>query len=287
MASLRVVDQDITVRTLNITPPTALTTSDVVPDAAHVDVGKTGNNEVLDPMITSPSIEATTIPSDAVALSHSHSGAAAVPDLQDLAQAEKSSKLRKRANATTKGAPNPKKRKTDTGSAGSVASSIALDAPDGSPEWVIKALTLLRATALGSEWEKLIDTWLEFEGQSSFTGSDYLTANSRPRAITDWIQRARAPNYRPVIKSVSKFAESFAAWWSTMQPSWRVANSRDELSGDWEKIRRPGVNGLLSVMAALFFWGDAMKNTEAASNNEQATWLKALNDVMYVLESLI
>ncbi len=65
-----------------------------------------------------------------------------------------------------------------------------------------------------------------------------------------------------------------------MQPSWRTNNNNNgETSGDWEKIRRPGVNGLLSVMAALFFWGDVTGRAD-----EQ--WLEALKDVLYVFEHI-
>ncbi len=66
-----------------------------------------------------------------------------------------------------------------------------------------------------------------------------------------------------------------------MQPSWRTNNNNDETSGDWGKICRPGVNGILSVMAALFFWGDAI-----GCADEQVTWLEALNDILYVIEHI-
>ncbi len=129
----------------------------------------------------------------------SRSGSAVVPDLQNLMQTGSGSE-RKRTSSVTAPGPNSKKRKINQGSASAQSSSsceIPLNAPDGSPDWVINALLLLRASNLGPEWDKLINLWLEFEKKSNFEGSEYLTASSRPQAITDWIRRARSPKYPP------------------------------------------------------------------------------------------
>lgn len=73
-----------------------------------------------------------------------------------------------------------------------------------------------------------------------------------------------------------------------MQPGWRHnddgENSRDDGSddGDWTDIRLSGTNGLLSVLAALFFWGDAVH----ARGTPTTAWLEALGDVAYVIERL-
>ncbi|KJA13978.1 hypothetical protein HYPSUDRAFT_209087 [Hypholoma sublateritium FD-334 SS-4] len=193
------------------------------------------------------------------ALPYSHPGSASVPNLQDIGQTQSGAKPRKRTRALTAAGSDPKKRKTSQSLSGQGSNSDAPShgAPAGSPDWVTNALSLLRATDLGPEWGEMIDRWLEFERRSDFQGTGKLTTHSRPRAVSDWIQRARSPKYRPEIKNVAGFANGFSAWWGAMQPSWRMNDSDGNASDDdrdWEKIRHPGINGLLSVVAALFFW---------------------------------
>lgn len=125
--------------------------------------------------------------------------------------------------------------------------------------------------------------WVKFEEDAQFQGDGRLGARRRPQAIGDWIQRARTPEFRPAIKNVARFAADFSAWWRGLQPEWRRASSNvGPAGGDWTHIRRSGVNGLLSVVAALFFWGDIVRGTPA-----RAVWLKAMEDVLFVFEQLL
>ncbi|KJA14669.1 hypothetical protein HYPSUDRAFT_102262, partial [Hypholoma sublateritium FD-334 SS-4] len=111
------------------------------------------------------------------------------------------------------------------------------------------------------EWQALVSAWLEFEKVSGYEGSRRLGSRSHPRTVADWIQRARSPAYCPEIKNIAAFAADFTAWWQNVQPAWRTESATDQMphvEGNWEDIRCPGLNGLLSIIAALFFWGNAI-----------------------------
>lgn len=75
-------------------------------------------------------------------------------------------------------------------------------------------------------------------------------------------------------------------WWRSVQPDWRLSDSIasfKQADGDWGVIKCSGVNGLLSALAALFFWGVALGNTCTAD----AAWSTAVADAAYVLESIV
>ena len=51
-----------------------------------------------------------------------------------------------------------------------------------------------------------------------------------------------------------------------------------------EVIRRPGKNGLLSVLAVLWFWGSA---PEVVASSTVTFWGAAVDDVSWVIEQLV
>lgn len=166
-----------------------------------------------------------------------------------------------------------------------------VDNPNGYPDWVSNALTVLQSTHLGSEWDLLITKWLAFEQTTGYDrGGEKLGTQNRPRIIADWIKNGRSPKFHPEIKDVGVLSAGVIAWWRGLQPDWRIDSNGDANSalcregGSWEHIRRPGVNGLLSVIAALFFWGGAAQNAPGLSGR---AWLEVLDDIGHVLDQLL
>ena len=129
-----------------------------------------------------------------------------------------------------------------------------------------------------------------FEQKSDYQDNGRLGAQSRPHIIGNWIQRARLSTYRPDIRSVKDYADNFATWWKSLQPEWRanVDSTSAPNNASWEDIRRPGVNGLLSVVTGLFFWGCAIQNMKVgAQPAAKKHWIKYVNDVSFVLSNLV
>lgn len=207
-------------------------------------------------------------------------GSIAVPTAEDLHLIQLQCKGHKRKGAIIEGNPN-KQRKTSEGKALPSSSNTSATSH---PEWLSNSLSLFKSTTLGPEWDLLVSNWFKFEEGTQFQGNGRLGCRRRPRVIAMWIKNARNPTFHPDRKDVKAIADDFTAWWQSLQPKWRSANSNKakQPNGDWDCIRCSGSNGVLSVVAALFFWGDAVQNTPA-----RTTWLEAMEDVSYVLAQLL
>ena len=156
------------------------------------------------------------------------------------------------------------------------------------PPWLTSALSMLESEELSGWWKSLVQVWADFERKEGNQASSVLGSAHRPAVVRDWIQRARSTLYRPTIKSTSDFQVAFMKWWEGLQPDWRLSTSGEiiasNLKGDWGGLRRAGRNGLLSVIAALFFWGFSLKKV---TNADWAGWNMASDDCLRVLNALI
>lgn len=185
-------------------------------------------------------------------------------------------------------ASKPQKRGRGEDSAPVVPRAFEVPLQSDCPEWVEKAVLLLTAEDLGSDWRGLIIAWLKFEEGFEFVKSGpSLPTSHRPTAVSSWIQRTRRPNFRPDLDNLRAFEDSFWSWWKTLQPEWRSDDDSGMLKrpkgGDWDVLRISGQNGLLSVIAALCFWGMAA----AGSSADVERWSAAVTDVHYALCQLI
>jgi hypothetical protein len=145
------------------------------------------------------------------------------------------------------------------------------------PSWFKDALVMLTKKDLGDEWVLLLDAWAEFELKEKYKDTD-LGKTSRPSFIADWIKRKRSATWHPSIGDIDVYCQQFNQWWHSLQPAWRQADNgsvlTDLVDGDWTVLRKSGKNGLLSVLAALFYWGLYNKGKGATSE----MWLSAVKD---------
>lgn len=150
---------------------------------------------------------------------------------------------------------------------------------------------MFETDALGDVWPTLVNAWIRFEESSvGLTGTrGSLPAKGRPSGVYDWIQRARNPNFRPEIADSKAFGDKHIAWWTSLQPEWRISDDGDIIrnyddydGGDFEGLRKPGVNGLLSALASLYFWGMAVKD----SGKKSKRWVQSVEDCVFVLSCL-
>ena len=149
---------------------------------------------------------------------------------------------------------------------------------------------MLKAEELGGIWSSLVQAWLAFERKESKQTPSILNSTHRPVIVRDWIQRARSASYRPAIESTLEFEKAYMSWWKELQPDWRMSSSRQiaysKVDGDWDGIRTASRNGLLSVVAALFFWGVALKKTKKTAYEDKG-WKLGTDDCLRVLNGLL
>jgi len=147
-----------------------------------------------------------------------------------------------------------------------------------SPPWFSKTLAMLESESrMGEAWTTMVRAWALFEAASGYEEVKKLGAVGRPSAVGDWIGRARSSTWRPVIRDLPQYEASFWIWWSAIQPDWRLDEGdlvRERVVGDWEPLRRPGINGMVSVLVALFYWGLEILEDSSGRNR----WLSAVEE---------
>jgi hypothetical protein len=155
------------------------------------------------------------------------------------------------------------------------------------PDWFLKAYQMLLSKDLGPAWMELIRAWAHFEKELDYSEEAKLGTKGRPPCVAAWIARARTSTYRPDLGPLAAFEKSFRTWWKSLQPEWRRNGPSANLSrdmGNLDDLRRPGKNGLLSVLAALFFWA---ANAEKVGRIDwEQPWGQAVDDVAWVIQRL-
>lgn len=165
--------------------------------------------------------------------------------------------------------------------------SSPFEPAENAPKWFKAAVRKLRSKDIDPRFLTLVHTWASFEAKEGYKEVAKLDAKHRPTEIGDWIQRGRSEKWNPPKLHVEKYEQQFLMWWYHLQPAWRRENDRDvawgSINGDLTHMRKPGTNGLLSVIAGLFFWG---MNAETGT----AHWEKfiiCVNDVQAVMSALV
>ena len=132
-------------------------------------------------------------------------------------------------------------------------------------------------SGMGEEWMELVNLWASFEARLQYKEVKKLAPTGRPSAVALWIGRARLSTWRPIIENVSKYEASFWEWWSVIQPDWRLEDGElvcECVVGDWEALRLPGINGVVSIVVALFYWGlEVLEDSRG-----QSRWVSAVEE---------
>lgn len=154
--------------------------------------------------------------------------------------------------------------------------------------------TYLQSPDLGGGFRNLLKIYFLLEKSSGFANgkgaAHALYSKNRPEAIHWWISRARTGC--PPIQDIHTFANQFWTWWCGLQPAWRKLSipqygqavpALRTVAGGWAELDKPGLNGFLSIIAALNWWGAQVQAEEA----QFLFWNAAVEDVSWVMEQLI
>lgn len=106
--------------------------------------------------------------------------------------------------------------------------------------------------------------------------------------VNYWVSRARpVRDYMPPMKDFDDFVVAYRQWFDALNPSWRFKNNAGRWiasgNGDWDSFKKPGPNGLLSVLACLKWWIDEEQRLEKVSDS----WVEAVADLVWVLLGLV
>ncbi|KAJ7145440.1 hypothetical protein C8R43DRAFT_890497 [Mycena crocata] len=147
---------------------------------------------------------------------------------------------------------------------------------------------------LGCHFQALLTAWTRIKDASRFEhGPQNLSSSGRPTELKTWIAYKwgkTGPN--PIVTDPSAYTSKWQGWWDTLQPAWRekddtgvwVAQGAYGPDGkEWGELYRWGVNGTLTIVAYLYFWGIAVIND---TGDLKPAWVAAVNDVCWTLEGL-
>ncbi|KAJ7061134.1 hypothetical protein C8F01DRAFT_987627 [Mycena amicta] len=166
-----------------------------------------------------------------------------------------------------------------------------LPLPSNAGSWLTDELwKQFAAEPLGVDWNHLLLALVELEsGYNWETSAKGLLTAFRPKQIGEWVNSGRKADvkYRNVGNEAT-FGGNWWTWWVTMQPAWRELvdgtpkREMDE-GANWGGMVVPGKNGMLSVIAGLYWWGYSMRRQCVRL---WARWKDAVRDVVWVLERL-
>ncbi|KAJ7429178.1 hypothetical protein B0H11DRAFT_1769443, partial [Mycena galericulata] len=165
---------------------------------------------------------------------------------------------------------------------------------EDAPPWLQHAVGEVSRAKIGPKYEELLSIFVDLETAYCELGMSggKLSVKERPRQVTEWIKDGRGRTKEILgIANVGVFEEKWWKWWKGMQPEWRGIGGDgrgdgppEEDAGRWEGLVAPGQNGLLNVVATLYWWACAEK---AGPEGTMSTgWEAAVADVTWVLRGL-
>ncbi|KAH7905084.1 hypothetical protein BJ138DRAFT_1018193 [Hygrophoropsis aurantiaca] len=165
------------------------------------------------------------------------------------------------------------------------------------PKWLSGAYEDISRIPLGQEYTHLLSLLVELETAYHFQNKMRgIPKSGRPAQLDRWIANGRGRgNKPPLVTNATKYSQGFWDWWGGLQPSWRKQDAKFHpiqslpYGAEWGELKCPGVNGMLSVVASIYWWGCAVlgRVEGVVDSGSREEWESAQADVTWVLEGLL
>ncbi|KAJ7678248.1 hypothetical protein DFH06DRAFT_975852 [Mycena polygramma] len=176
--------------------------------------------------------------------------------------------------------------------------------PSDASAWFQGVYGEITKAELGDTYNGLLRLLIGVERSYGFiVGSPRgLTSTNRPIQVSKWVGQGRglrggwmSNGVGPTIDSVAVFDAEWWKWWGAMQPGWRVKDvgtpgrfTRGTYAAadkaNWASLRHPGQNGIVSLVATLYWWGKAVQK---GGREERESWAEAVADVKWMVKGLL
>ncbi|KAL1698268.1 hypothetical protein EV121DRAFT_218448 [Schizophyllum commune] len=167
----------------------------------------------------------------------------------------------------------------------------ALACPKFAQPWFKAIFNVMNQQDLGNNYCRLLSVWCKIEEWHSFSINKGASlsihrAPGRPAQLSTWIAggcRAKKPL---AIKNVRGFKREMWAWWTELQPDWRLRDNKGNtvldncVGGNWGVLKVHSQNGLTSAVACLCWWGLAVGDTAKDS------WERCVANIAWVAEAV-
>ncbi|KAJ7919706.1 hypothetical protein B0H13DRAFT_1523398, partial [Mycena leptocephala] len=164
--------------------------------------------------------------------------------------------------------------------------------PTDALPWFLHAHGQVTQQDLGCHYHALLGAWIRVEYASRFENSPTnLSTKGRPTQVGNWVAGLRGKRKCDVaVPNPADYAAGWQRWWDSLQPAWRkkgkdgkwTTDEYGEGGREWGPLYQWGVNGMLNVVASLYFWGSAVAG--GVDSEDMRTWEEAVGDVTWMME---
>ncbi|KAH8102761.1 hypothetical protein DFH11DRAFT_1735400 [Phellopilus nigrolimitatus] len=153
--------------------------------------------------------------------------------------------------------------------------------------WIPEAEAFLRRHLRGDMGDAVIKHWIDKYTQDS---SKRISKQGRPKAVDDWLKRARNYNKLPEVPPAIEYSAVWELWYKNLQPpgprrssdTFPLPQGDPDTDADWSNLKTGGANGFFIVLMTLAFWTVGVQ-TEADTDRYKS----AVGDVLWVLRSML
>ncbi|KAK6996594.1 hypothetical protein R3P38DRAFT_2565172, partial [Favolaschia claudopus] len=170
-------------------------------------------------------------------------------------------------------------------------------------EWFESVYPQVAWVPLGDRFNGLLESFTKLERAFGWDNpSRGLPKINRPAQVSAWVTHGRGSRggimregAGPALADAEAFGKQWWAWWGKLQPAWRVPKDgaegrfvRGEFPGVekdmWSSLRFSGQNGVLSLIACLFWWGRKLTNEQ---RDGEGDWREAVDDLTWMVNGLL
>ncbi|KAJ7895685.1 hypothetical protein B0H13DRAFT_1527114, partial [Mycena leptocephala] len=164
--------------------------------------------------------------------------------------------------------------------------------PPDAAAWFVDAHAQMTQVDLGCHFQGVIAAWTRVEVASRFEqGPTKLSTINRPEQVKKWVANQRGKRQADTsIADPTAYAAGWQLWWDSLQPEWRIKDADGAWSVNggyrgggkvWGPLFQWGQNGVLNIVASLFFWGVAVRDS---TSELQSAWERSVMDVAWMFE---
>ncbi|KAJ7033628.1 hypothetical protein C8F04DRAFT_957319 [Mycena alexandri] len=177
--------------------------------------------------------------------------------------------------------------------------------PVGAADWFVSTYTQITKVQLGGVFNSLLASYGELERSYNWAkgGNNSLgKKDNRPVQLSQWVAAGRGSRGGkmgedgPTIDSLAVYDDRWWRWWGKLQPGWRVGSAGNagrfvrtsyppQERPNWASLHLPGPNGILGVVATLYWWGKKVK--EGSQREDTESWVEAVTDVKWMVKGLL
>ncbi|PBK59419.1 hypothetical protein ARMSODRAFT_892561 [Armillaria solidipes] len=122
---------------------------------------------------------------------------------------------------------------------------------------------------------------------------DILDSTHRPDWVSHWIRCGRKAVPHRQLKDLTTMSEEWWGFWKSLQPEWRgidtvkgplsASHRGGAVKGEWGELSKRGVNGMITVVAGLAFWGLV---ASGGTRRQKDIWENAVEETKWVLQCM-